>query len=101
LLNILINAMDASEGGTEIIARAKESNSGYTIELIDHGAGIPEKILDQIFDPYFSTKSSGTGLGLSLTKTIIEKHHGEITIDSTEGRGTTVTIYLPSDVKGA
>jgi two-component system NtrC family sensor kinase len=100
LLNILINAMDASEGGTVILVRAKESDSGYTMELIDHGAGIPEKILNEIFDPYFSTKSSGTGLGLSLTKTIIEKHHGEITIDSTEGEGTTVRISLPYDMKG-
>lgn len=94
ILNIVINAMDASNGKGTIKVCAGNSGDECTIQVIDQGEGIPEEILERIFDPYFSTKSSGTGLGLSLTKTIIEKHNGEITIESVAGEGTTVTVTI-------
>jgi signal transduction histidine kinase len=98
LLNILINAMDASNGKGTIKICADDSEDKCVIRVIDQGQGIPEDVLDRVFDPYFSTKSSGTGLGLSLTKTIVEKHEGDIGIESVPGQGTTVTITIP--VKG-
>ncbi|RJP16649.1 MAG: sensor histidine kinase [Candidatus Abyssobacteria bacterium SURF_5] len=95
LLNIIINAMDASDGSGKIRLVSTDSCDTCRIEVIDQGVGIPAEILSRIFDPYFSTKSSGTGLGLSLTKMIIEKHDGDISIESTVGKGTKVIITLP------
>jgi len=98
LLNILINAMEASIPSGIISISADDTDGRCMIRVVDHGEGIPKEELDKVFDPYFTTKSTGTGLGLSLTKTIIEKHHGDIIIDSSVGEGTVVTITIP--VKG-
>ena len=62
----------------------------------DEGTGIEEKYLDQIFDPFFSTKQSGRGLGLATTYSIVHKHAGQISVDSRLGEGTTFTLYLPA-----
>ncbi|MBN2298879.1 MAG: response regulator [Deltaproteobacteria bacterium] len=69
------------------------------ISIQDTGEGIPEKNLCKIFDPYFSTKDTGTGLGLATTYSIISKHNGYITVDSKVGVGSTFTIYLPASTK--
>lgn len=95
ILNILINAMEASDETGTIDVSMAESDGQVKISISDQGKGIPPDLLDRVFDPYFSTKSSGTGLGLSLTKTIIEKHDGEIKIESQQGQGTTVTVTIP------
>ena len=76
----------------------KKEGRGYlTIEISDHGVGIPEEIINKIFDPFFTTKpvGVGTGLGLSVSFGIIEKHEGKIEVTSKENEGTTFTIYLP------
>ncbi|GAB4344275.1 MAG: hypothetical protein Kow0099_23580 [Candidatus Abyssubacteria bacterium] len=96
LLNILINAMDASSEGSQIHVNLKEENGHIVISIEDQGEGMSPDVLDRVFDPYFSTKSSGTGLGLSLTKNIIERHEGDIFIESEEGKGTVVTVMIPS-----
>jgi signal transduction histidine kinase len=96
ILNILINAMEASAETGSIDVRMGESDGRFIVTIADNGEGIPSHIIERVFDPYFSTKSSGTGLGLSLTKTIIEKHGGEISLESQEGCGTTVTIGIPT-----
>jgi signal transduction histidine kinase len=96
ILNILINAMEASPEGGVIDVGTAESDGQIIMTVADHGDGIPSEIIDRVFDPYFSTKSSGTGLGLSLTKTIIEKHGGEISLESHSGEGTTVTVTIPT-----
>jgi two-component system NtrC family sensor kinase len=69
----------------------------YTIlEVVDEGCGIPRQLLDKIFDPFFSTKGSrGTGLGMPVTRKIIEEHGGRLEVDSTPGEGTTVRFLLP------
>jgi two-component system cell cycle sensor histidine kinase/response regulator CckA len=66
------------------------------VSLVDRGVGIPRDLLDKIYDPYFTTKHEGNGLGLAVTHSIIIQHKGHIAADSKQGQGTTVTIYLPA-----
>ena len=106
-LNILLNAVQAMPAGGELqlSTRFVESwkdykddieRAGGLIVCRDSGSGIPEHNKDKIFDPFFSTKERGTGLGLSVSHKILEDHQGSIKVDSKEGVGTTVTIFLPS-----
>jgi signal transduction histidine kinase len=74
---------------------ARANTSGIEITIRDRGKGISQEDLKRIFDPYFSRKHSGTGLGMSIAKRIIERHYGNITVVSKEGQGTTVTVLLP------
>lgn len=92
LLNILKNAIDHfaahKRESPQITIRGYEERDGFVIEIIDNGGGIPEKIIDKIFDPYFSTKDdkNGTGLGLYMTKTMIEDHcKGKIEVENLDG----------------
>jgi signal transduction histidine kinase len=98
LLNLLTNAIDAldEDGGQVKISTRGLGDHGVQITVEDNGAGIPEGIRQRIFDVFFSTKGSqGTGLGLAVTKKIIEEHGGSIQVQSGEGQGTTFTIELP------
>ena len=106
--NLIINAMQAMPDGGNLYIKLeniqfnkKKSNiplkgDFVKITIRDEGIGIPEKHLDKIFDPYFSTKQTGSGLGLSIVYGIIEKHKGYITVDSKLGAGTIFHIYLPA-----
>ena len=67
------------------------------IRVRDEGVGIPEQCLKRIFDPYFTTKPSGNGLGLATTYSIVRNHNGLITVESAQGCGSTFTVYLPAD----
>jgi len=73
-----------------------ESRKLIAVSVSDTGKGIPERYLAKVFEPYFTLKPGGTGLGMALTKRIIEDHKGTITIQSKEGEGTTMTITLPT-----
>jgi signal transduction histidine kinase len=64
-------------------------------QVIDEGAGIPEAARARVFDPFFTTKTKGLGLGLAICHRILEEHRGTIQVESTEGRGTTMTCFLP------
>jgi signal transduction histidine kinase len=100
--NLLTNAMDASHSGTVIslcvravIHRGAEFVR-ISISIADHGHGIPSAFQRNIFTPSFTTKKDlGTGLGLWVTKSMIEKHGGRISFRSKEGRGTVFSILLP------
>ena len=70
-------------------------NNQIFIEIEDNGIGIPKQLIDRIFSPNFTTKSTGSGLGLAMVKQIILNHNGEITFSSTEGKGTKFRISLP------
>jgi two-component system, sporulation sensor kinase E len=70
-------------------------NSLVTITIKDNGKGITSKDMKNLFVPFFTTKSRGTGLGLAIVKKIVDEHNGRITIESTSGKGTTCTVYLP------
>ncbi|MEN6326876.1 MAG: HAMP domain-containing sensor histidine kinase, partial [Syntrophomonas sp.] len=100
-LNILKNATDAfvdREIEQPVIKIQGYESEGYqVVEIIDNAGGIPEEILDRIFDPYFSTKGPGigTGLGLYMSKTIIEEHCGGRLLAKNIDTGACFTIYLP------
>lgn len=70
-------------------------NDELQIAVSDTGIGIPEELMAKIFEPYFTTKESGTGLGLTITFKIVKEHNGEITVESTPSKGSTFTIHLP------
>ncbi len=96
-LNILLNAIQAMPHGGKLIVstRVAPNGPGGEIRFKDHGEGIDHETLKKIFNPFFTTKEKGSGLGLPIVKSIIESHQGTIKIDSTLGQGTTVIISLP------
>lgn len=98
-LNLFINAIDAMpDGGVLSIGVTEEIKTGFmAIQISDTGAGIPTHILSSIFNPFFTTKPTGkgTGLGLAVSRGIIEKHGGEIDVESKPGEGARFTVYLP------
>jgi two-component system, NtrC family, sensor kinase len=96
-INIILNAGAAvhEKGRLLVSTRVDQENGRIRIDFSDNGVGIAEENLDRIFEPFFTTKSRGTGLGLAITRQIVEQHHGTITMESTEGKGTTVIIHLP------
>ncbi len=95
LLNLLINAMQAIKADGHIDIALTEQNSQVQLLLHDSGPGIDSLILEKIWDPFFTNKEKGTGLGLGIVKKIIEAHDGQITIANAASGGATVTILLP------
>lgn len=99
LMNIIINAIQAIAEKGEIKIKTEKSllKGKPAIKLIieDNGIGIVDKDLNQIFDPFFSTKEKGSGLGLSIVYKLVEGHQGEIKVESKEGEGTKFIIFLP------
>lgn len=95
LLNLLLNAMQAIGENGHIDITLTALNAHVALTLQDSGPGIPAEILDKIWDPFFTAKEKGTGLGLGIVKQIIEAHQGEITIDNTATGGAVVEIRLP------
>ena len=107
LHNILINAREASGGGTiEVRAEniAQQNRSGETgphvrVSIRDHGHGIAPDVLRRIFDPYFTTKPGGSGLGLATAYAIVVKHGGHLSVESTPGAGTVFRVDLPASLE--
>ena len=98
-LNLVLNALDAMPGGGVLTITVATSDDGnfVDVDLADTGVGMPQKTLDSIFDPFFSTKKNakGTGLGLSVSLGIVKQHGGDIRVASQVGVGTTFTVSLP------
>ena len=95
LSNIMENALEAMPNGGELVLEAKQRNSQLFIKILDTGHGIRQEYLNSVYDPFFSSKTHGAGLGLAVVYQIVKNHDGEITIQSKEGKGTSVTIQLP------
>lgn len=95
LMNILLNSIQAIENAGSITVNVEEEKGGYRIEIEDTGSGISKENLKKIFNPFFTTKDKGTGLGLPIVRKIIEGHQGTIDVESQEGSGTKVIIRLP------
>jgi nitrogen fixation/metabolism regulation signal transduction histidine kinase len=95
LFNIVSNAFQAMPEGGTITFRTERSDGKFNLHIIDTGAGVPKENLERIFEPFFTTKSDGLGLGLAITRRVIEEHGGKIDFLSSEGRGSEVSITLP------
>ncbi len=94
-LNLLLNACQALGGAGTIVIKAEYRSGDIVINFIDSGKGIPETVIKKIWTPFFTTKDTGTGLGLGIVKNMIESHNGVISIANTEDRGANVEIRLP------
>jgi len=94
-LNILINAMQAMPQGGKINVQIRSNDNAVEIIFEDQGEGIAEDILEKIWDPFFTTKSKGTGLGLGIVKNIIESHGGTVHIRNRSVSGARVTVRIP------
>jgi PAS domain S-box-containing protein len=97
LLNLLLNARDAMPRGGELHVGTgyHEEKDEVVITVTDQGAGIPQELMDRLFDPFFSTKEEGTGLGLFVSQNIMQEHGGRIEVESKVGDGATFKVVLP------
>ncbi len=95
IINIILNAFDAMQKGGDLLLYTRERDNKVAVLIKDNGKGIPPDIQNKIFDLYFSTKRSGGGIGLAISKRIIEAHEGRIFFTSRENEGTTFVIELP------
>jgi signal transduction histidine kinase len=94
--NLMINAAHACEHGGEVCCRISRLKSSIRIVIEDNGTGMPSEVLSRVFEPFFTTKSRGTGLGLPICQRIVEAHGGTIDIVSELGKGSRVTVDIPS-----
>jgi two-component system nitrogen regulation sensor histidine kinase NtrY len=99
LRNVFTNAVEAIGGRGQIEVRVSSEKDALTIEISDSGLGMDQQTLNRIFEPYYSTKEVGTGLGLTIAKKIVEDHEGKITAASKKDVGTKITISLPRQRK--
>lgn len=97
LMNIYLNAIQAMPDGGLLKTVVASIDDSIKIIITDTGCGMPQHTRNQLFNPYFTTKTTGTGLGMAIVMKIIEAHNGEITVSSEEGKGTKITIYLPQN----
>jgi signal transduction histidine kinase len=91
-INLIVNAIQAMPQGGTIEIKIKSDNTDAVIDFIDSGTGIPQEFIDKIFEPLFTTKQKGTGLGLASCKNIIEQHNGKISV---KNNPTTFTVRIP------
>jgi signal transduction histidine kinase len=94
-VNIIKNSVEAMPEGGKLTIKSKETKGKVEIAFTDTGAGIPKEALEKLFVPLFTTKARGMGFGLSICKRVVEAHGGEISVESTAGKGTTFTLIIP------
>ena len=98
--NLVLNALQAIGSGGRITVTTAYADGGVSLSIADDGPGIPEDIQSKIFDVFFTTRQSGTGLGLNIVSRIVEEHGGTLTLDSAPGAGATFRIALPARQAG-
>ncbi|MFC1974605.1 ATP-binding protein [Chloroflexota bacterium] len=95
LVNMITNAVQAMPDVGKLTIEAKEKDSFLEVKIADTGGGIPKEAIGKIFDPLFTTRAKGIGLGLAVCKAIIDRHEGHIEVESSVGKGTIFTVKLP------
>jgi PAS domain S-box-containing protein len=95
--NLILNAYEAMPGGGKLKILAKNINSAVSVSFTDTGVGIPDQDLTEIFNPFFTTKTTGAGMGLSKVYLLVEEHGGAVNVHSDRGRGTTFEVFLPTE----
>jgi two-component system NtrC family sensor kinase len=97
MLNLATNALHAMKDGGKLTIRVTREGGEVKIAVADTGVGIAEEDRAKLFEPFFTTRPEGTGLGLSVSYGIVKAHGGRIDVDSAPGRGATFTVSLPVD----
>jgi len=95
IFNVVLNAFQAMPDGGDLTVSTNTVNGKAFITVSDTGVGVSRENIQKLFDPFFSTKSTGLGLGLAMTKRVVEEHGGKVDFQSVEGKGSTITISLP------
>jgi two-component system sensor histidine kinase HydH len=95
LLNLVLNALEAMPGRGELLVQTSVRGGAVRVDVTDTGPGIPPEILPRIFEAYFSSKKTGTGLGLPIARRIVEEHGGILDVFTEVGKGTRFTLFLP------
>jgi signal transduction histidine kinase len=103
-MNLIINSIEAMkdvDGIRELVIKSQRAeNEQVLVSVSDTGIGLPPKLAEQIFDPFFTTKPHGTGMGLRISRTIIESHGGRLWAADSSGRGATFQMKLPAAIPG-
>jgi signal transduction histidine kinase len=95
VLNLMLNAVQAMPQGGELLLRLTQAAQEAVLEVIDTGPGMAPEVKRRIFEAYFTTRPGGTGLGLPTTRRIVQRHSGDIRVDSEPGKGTRFVVSLP------
>jgi two-component system sensor histidine kinase HydH len=95
LLNLILNGLQSMPQGGSLTLEAEVSRGNMIVTVADTGEGVPQETLSRIFEPYFTTKTKGAGLGLTIARRIVEAHQGTLTVDTTSGQGTRFRIAVP------
>ncbi len=95
-LNVLVNAMDACKESGRVEVKVERRSNSVLLTFTDNGVGIPPDSVDYVFEPFFSLKNGGTGLGMSIVKRVINSHGGKVNVESKEGEGTIVEMQIPT-----
>ncbi len=95
MYNLLLNAAQASPAMGSITVKTRQVEGMVEIAVIDRGVGIPPKLIENIFNPFYTTKSGGVGLGLAIVSKIVDEHGGSISVESEPGGGSVFRVYLP------
>ena len=98
-MNLILNAIEAMPDGGRLSVTSDRTEDTLRLEIIDTGRGISEEELKKMFEPFYTTKQQGLGLGMPYAKKIIEQHDGMICVDSRLGEGTKISIALPAEQK--
>ena len=100
LINLMLNSIQAMRDGGDLTISTRRSGDSVQVEIADTGVGMSEELLKNVFEPFYTTKSQGLGLGMYHVQKVIQMHGGAIKIESAAGNGTSVKITLPSEEKG-